>query len=183
MIFVEIAQWHDIYCIVLDQLWLLRQFGTLLRKGSQMIFLTFSLLDKSRRNVAVILVLTCWWKGGTGGAKVTAKWGSGPAQPWPLSTIAAHWYKYRGVGTQGQIILYRQSSLKPFSSSLTRPVTSQISVRYSFTVLSMLICILQSFVSVSFLSPADPTPVIKLIKMIGTQTYWITASLQKRRMP
>ena len=24
--------WHDIYCIVLDQLWLLRQFETLLRK-------------------------------------------------------------------------------------------------------------------------------------------------------
>ena len=34
----------------------------------------------------------------------------------------------------------------------------------------MLICVLQSFVSVSLLSPVDPTPVIKLIKMIGTQT-------------
>ena len=34
----------------------------------------------------------------------------------------------------------------------------------------MVICVLQSFVSVSLLSPVDPTPVIKLIKMIGTQT-------------
>lgn len=128
--------WYLLYCpwpvMASETVWDLAQ------KGSQTIFLTFFIAwqipEKCCSDIGIDVLMEGWdWDTGEvavlrsllSGAQNTDLASNQPA----LSAIAAHWYKYRGVGIQGQIILYDRSQTIFLLTNKTRPATSQISVR------------------------------------------------------